>query len=620
MIFCYIVINSNKNAYQGGCDEHTRSPERMKLLMKKNVQKICSLIMVLTLLAGMIPSALAASHPFKDVKAGSWYEEPVAYCYSNSLMNGTDSTTFDPDATMTRAMLATVLYRIDGEQSISGDIPFTDVPANTWYSKAIIWAYNNHIVKGISETSFDPQGKITREQIVTMFYRYAVYMNYNIDNIDDLSGYSDRAKISDYAVEAFQWAVGIGIISGTSATELSAKTSATRAQCAAIIQRFIFHAPVGTGHVYQDTEVENELEKYTLRTCEFCGYSTTANYSSAYDLKKGVCAYVNGSCIDNSIILDGVNYVSAEDFCLTQNGTVKSDGTVEFEYKGTTFSFSANNAYVTINGKATALTHPVLSYNKKAYFPLADMCGKLELSFYRDPEYGTAYCTAAAWERSIPSGRKVPVLMYHAVSNDLWGIPALFVKPEQMEQQLKYLTENGYDTIFFEDLYHVQDYDKPVILTFDDGYEDNYTELFPLLQKYNAKATVFVISGSVNTTHYLTQEQILEMADSGLVSIQSHTVTHPYLDRLSLEAQRQELVKSKLQIARLTHREPYVLAYPTGKYNNNTLKIIGDSYDFGIKMNGGLYSTGANPFKVSRYYISRSTTIANFKSIVKNAF
>lgn len=101
--------------------------------------------------------------------------------------------------------------------------------------------------------------------------------------------------------------------------------------------------------------------------------------------------------------------------------------------------------------------------------------------------------------RLAPSeiGRQVPVLMYHAVGDDCWGEEHLFVRPAELEQQLQYLSENGYETIFFEDLAHLERYEKPVILTFDDGYDDNYTLLLPLLQKYHMKATIFMIAGDI---------------------------------------------------------------------------------------------------------------------------
>lgn len=118
----------------------------------------------------------------------------------------------------------------------------------------------------------------------------------------------------------------------------------------------------------------------------------------------------------------------------------------------------------------------------------------------------------------LPSsaGVRVPVLMYHAVGDDCWGEESLFVKPEELEKQLQYLSENGYETIFFEDLSHIEQYEKPVLLTFDDGYDDNAETLLPLLQKYGMKATIFLIAGDVGKPHKLTRAQLAELVQSGL--------------------------------------------------------------------------------------------------------
>jgi len=135
----------------------------------------------------------------------------------------------------------------------------------------------------------------------------------------------------------------------------------------------------------------------------------------------------------------------------------------------------------------------------------------------------------------LPSstGVRVPVLMYHAVGDDCWGEESLFVKPEELEKQLQYLSENGYETIFFEDLSHIEQYEKPVLLTFDDGYDDNAETLLPLLQKYGMKATVFLIAGDVGKPHKLTRAQLAELVQSGLVSIQSHGWSHRNMAVLS---------------------------------------------------------------------------------------
>ena len=237
-------------------------------------------------------------------------------------------------------------------------------------------------------------------------------------------------------------------------------------------------------------------------------------------------------------------------------------------------------------------------------------------SYLQDPETQAVYLSPCVDVEDIPTDVAVPILMYHAVSDDLWGIEELFVSPEDMRAQLEYLIDNGYDPIFFSDLPHLSDYDRPVILTFDDGYDDNYTELLPLLREYNVKATVFVITGMLGDEHYLTAEQAREMSESGLVDIQSHTVNHPELDTLSYDEQKQELAGSRLELARITGRIPYVIAYPSGSRNDDTLTLAPEYYSLGVDMNGGLWYTGESWFKVDRIYISRWDTLDDFAGVL----
>jgi len=214
----------------------------------------------------------------------------------------------------------------------------------------------------------------------------------------------------------------------------------------------------------------------------------------------------------------------------------------------------------------------------------------------------------------------VPTMMYHAVSDDLWGISELFVKPAEMEKQLAWLVENGYDPIWFEDLSHLEDYDKPVLLTFDDGYDDNYTILFPLLQKYNVKATIFVIGKPTGAYHKMTEEQVTEMAKSGLVSIQSHTMTHGDLSTMNEKTLHYEFSNSCKEIGALTGQMPYVLCYPSGRYNNLTLQMAKEYFAYGTKMNGLMFNTSEDdPFLISRYYIARETSLDSFATYCKGA-
>ena len=267
-----------------------------------------------------------------------------------------------------------------------------------------------------------------------------------------------------------------------------------------------------------------------------------------------------------------------------------------------------------------ALASDVGEKGDEKYIPLLTVAEEREYPMWEDEESGILYITPSARAFEIPGDVNVPVLMYHAVSDYMWGIGELFVSPTDMEAQLSYLVENGYDPIWFQDLAHVEEYDKPVILTFDDGYDDNYTELFPLLQKYQVKATVFVIGNAMGTSHKMTEEQVKELSDSGLVTIQSHGYTHHDMDVMGRETLEYELGETWRVLTRVTGKIPSVLCYPTGRYSSTTIEVAKEYYNFGLKMNGGLYNTSVDdPYEVSRYYVSRYTDIDTFASYLSEA-
>ena len=199
----------------------------------------------------------------------------------------------------------------------------------------------------------------------------------------------------------------------------------------------------------------------------------------------------------------------------------------------------------------------------------------------------------------------VPILMYHAVGDETWGYSDLFVRPSELENHLQYLADNGYETIFFDDLSHLEDYEKPVILTFDDGYDDNYTELYPLLQKYQAKATIFVIPRDLGKAHKMTAEQIQELAQSGLVSIQSHTWSHGNLSCMDEATLIFEMEHSRDAITALTGEMPSVVCYPEGTRSELSVAVARRYYQYGLLMNGYTWNTSDDPFYVTRMYIPR---------------
>lgn len=180
-------------------------------------------------------------NPFTDVKTDDWYFDYVKYVNKNGLMSGTSSNIFEPDGLLTRGMLVTVLYRAEGEPAVNRNVPFADVDKADYYSNAVTWAWQNKIVNGFTENEFAPNENITREQIAAIIYRYAKYKGYNTSESENTNifSYADFNNISEYAITAMQYAVGSQLLKGRTETILNPADNATRAEIAAILQRFI---------------------------------------------------------------------------------------------------------------------------------------------------------------------------------------------------------------------------------------------------------------------------------------------------------------------------------------------------------------------------------------------
>ena len=176
--------------------------------------------------------------PFSDVKPTDWFYNAVKYVYANDLMNGVEGGKFAPNATLDRAMMVTILYRLDGQPAVSGDVSFGDVPAGTWYTNAVKWAADNGIVKGVEGNRFAPTDGLTREQMATILYRYAQYKKLDVSASADLTAFVDGAKTSAWAADAMEWAVGAGLINGLEGNTLAPQGTSTRAQVAAVLMRF----------------------------------------------------------------------------------------------------------------------------------------------------------------------------------------------------------------------------------------------------------------------------------------------------------------------------------------------------------------------------------------------
>lgn len=176
--------------------------------------------------------------PFTDVREADWFYDDVVYAYENGLFSGTSDTTFSPNASMTRAMLVTVLYRLEGQPTVSGRSGFSDVKLNSYYEDAVTWAADNGIVNGTGATTFSPNANVTREQMAAILYRYAQYKQYGTTASAGLNGFSDAAKVSAYAKAPLSWAVAEKLVNGSEG-RLLPTGNATRAQVAAILHRFV---------------------------------------------------------------------------------------------------------------------------------------------------------------------------------------------------------------------------------------------------------------------------------------------------------------------------------------------------------------------------------------------
>lgn len=192
-----------------------------------------------TIQAVFVPEQL----PFVDVKPTDWFYEAVAYVYEHGLMDGVGNSRFAPNASTTRAMIVTILWRVEGEPEVDYATTFEDVADNTWYTEAVRWAASEGIVEGYSKTAFGPNDPITREQLAAILYRYAKYLGVDVSVGEDTNilSYKDALEISEYAIPAIQWACGTGLLQGSGGA-LTPKGNATRAQVATMLMRWMKRA------------------------------------------------------------------------------------------------------------------------------------------------------------------------------------------------------------------------------------------------------------------------------------------------------------------------------------------------------------------------------------------
>jgi peptidoglycan/xylan/chitin deacetylase (PgdA/CDA1 family) len=222
--------------------------------------------------------------------------------------------------------------------------------------------------------------------------------------------------------------------------------------------------------------------------------------------------------------------------------------------------------------------------------------------------------------KGIGKSDRIPVLMYHSIDYEKGN--ELRIPKEKFHDQMKYLKDSGFNPIDLDELYsHIalgsKLPEKPIVITLDDGYVDNYTNAFPVLKEFGFKAVVFMITGSMDTSgSYITSEQIKEM-DKNSMRIEGHTVTHPQLDTLSYSKQLSELRDSKASLEKVLGRDVKYFAYPYGKFNNDTLKAVEEAgYKLAFSTKGGLAVISNGVYKLHRIYVSEKYSLKQFQQLV----
>lgn len=181
------------------------------------------------------PRILSVSHPFEDVSPGAWYADTVTFVYSHGLLQGVSQSRFAPQSTMTRAMLAAAIYRIEGSPACT-ESHFSDVAPGAWYYDAVNWAASQGILAGTGGGKFSPNAPVTREQMVAILYRYAGYLGLDRTGRESLSRFTDSSSVSAYAVTAMEWSVAAGLISGMGDGRVAPKATATRGEVATVLR------------------------------------------------------------------------------------------------------------------------------------------------------------------------------------------------------------------------------------------------------------------------------------------------------------------------------------------------------------------------------------------------
>ncbi|MBR4661525.1 MAG: S-layer homology domain-containing protein [Clostridia bacterium] len=291
--------------------------------MKKSVKTLSVLLAAIFLFSFAAPLTVGAKTLYSDVEAGRWSEGSIEYASENGYMQGVGGGRFDPEGSMTRAMVVTVLWRIDGRPA-AGKSTFSDVPDGEWYSEPVAWAESTGVVTGVGGGRFDPDGVITREQLATILYRYCGFKKLDVSEKGDVSAFTDKDKIDAWATDAVRWAVGIGLIRGVTAKTVDPLGSATREQVAAILERF------------DKTEFVNLVDLFAPVVEEVADYAEKMLDDCIAEYEKNPSVDISGSMPGTLLIglIEASRWDAVKNYIDFWIGTGKVDITNEFGLTG----------------------------------------------------------------------------------------------------------------------------------------------------------------------------------------------------------------------------------------------------------------------------------------------
>lgn len=563
------------------------------ITMKHILKKSLSLCLALLLLGALLPLPGArAAESYSDVSQGAWYASAVRYVTKLGLFKGVAPGVFGPGEPMDRAMAVTVLWRLAGKPAAkSGAAPFEDVPPKSYYAAAVAWAAERGIVRGLDSRHFAPRGEVSRQQLAAMLWRYAADVGLLEEENAALESYPDGDRVAGFAREPLRWALGVGILQGSreeSLVWLRPGDSSTRAQVAAMLMRFhrgvLLAQPQSTARAPRDPGAPESLTKL----------------------------WINGHLLKNCPVWEGEPYFSLQTLAEAEGGVYAAGGNLRLTALGHSFYLSDRGDAALLDGAGLRLSRGCLCREGVWYAPARALLAPIGYGELPDPEQGQSFFSYAPASETIPAGVRVVMLRYHCVSDDTWGIESLFMSPSKVEAQIEAMEKLGCSFLNFEDLDKIDQYERPVFLTFDDGYRDNYEELFPILKRHNAKATVFMITRAIGFDRYLTADMMREMADSGLVSFQSHTVTHGGMDSMSRAELEYETAQSQLDIARVTGKAPFVLSFPEARASQLALQTVAEHYRYAVIADGYAWVTGTEPYHLPRFVMPRDLSMERF--------